>query len=362
MLIFRVRFGHTAGLSRNPLQLQNWPARFKLQLLAGLLVLMTFTPPASAAPNRLTIASAFATRLPELGSQGVEFTRRINKKLGRQLSVTLYDPGKLAPPGRYLDPVIVGAISAAWSAPNLLINKNSTFGVFGGPPFGLPAADHMRWLAGLASIAYTAAYDAIGLAAIPCGVIAGQAFAWTQEPLKALDDLKAMRIGIVSPGLSAHVLRSAGAQVRASSPAALHVMALSGALNAVSLGPYHVDLRMRTHQVARYAYAPNPLAPTYVLDLIFGLKRWQELSDNARAAIRTSCDETIQTALTRQATAKTTSLKRLAEDAKSLEPIPLPIAIHLFETWRSTAEKLAAANPGFAAAIADYPWPKGLER
>ena len=59
------------------------------------------------------------------------------------------------------------------------------------------------------------------------------------------------------------------------------------------------------------------------LDLIFGLKRWRALSDTARAAIRTSCDETIQTALTRQATAKTTSLKRLAEDAKSLEPITI---------------------------------------
>ena len=42
--------------------------------------------------------------------------------------------------------------------------------------------------------------------------------------------------------------------------------------------------------------------------------------------------------------------------------MPLPIATHLFEAWRSTAEKLAAANPGFAAAIADYPWPKGLEQ
>ena len=168
MLIFGVRFGHTAGLSSNPLQLQNGPARFKLPLLAGLLALMTFTPPAYAAPNRLTIASAFATRLPQLGSQGVEVTRRINKKLGRQLSVTLYDPGKLAPPGRYLDPVIVGAINAAWSAPNQRINNNSTFRVFGGPSFGLPAADRMRWLAGPASIAYTAAYDAIGLAAIPC--------------------------------------------------------------------------------------------------------------------------------------------------------------------------------------------------
>jgi TRAP-type mannitol/chloroaromatic compound transport system substrate-binding protein len=274
LLIFGIRFGHAADSSNDPLQLLNTPIRFKLQILAGLLALVTFTIPASAAPNRLTIASAFATRLPELGSQGVEVTRRINKKLGRQLSVTLYDPGKLAPPGRYLDPVIVGAINAAWSAPNLLINRDSIFGIFGGPPFGLPAADHMRWLAGPASIGYTAACNAIGLAAIPCGFIGGQAFAWTQNPIEAPDDLKAMRIGIVSPGLSAHVLRNAGAQVRASGPAALHVMALSGALNAVSLGPYHVDLRMRTHQVAGYAYAPNPLAPTYVLDLIFSLKRW----------------------------------------------------------------------------------------
>jgi TRAP-type mannitol/chloroaromatic compound transport system substrate-binding protein len=149
--------------------------------------------------------------------------------------------------------------------------------------------------------------------------------------------------------------------VRASSPAALQVMALSGALNAISLGPYRVDLRMRTHQVAGYAYAPNPLAPTYVLDLIFGLKRWQKLSDDARVAIRKSCNEIIQEALSRQATAEPTSLKRLAEDAKSLEPMPLPIASHLFEAWRTTTEKLAATNPEYAAAIAYYPWPKGLE-
>jgi len=362
LLIFSIRYGHAAYKSNFPLQLRTKPARFKLQFVAGLLALMTLTTTVCAAPNRLTIASAFATRLPELGSQGVEATRRINKKLGRQLNVTLYDPGKLAPPGRYMDPVIVGAIDAAWSTPNLLINRNSAFGIFGGPPFGLPAADHMRWLAGPASTAYTAAYEAIGLAAIPCGVIAGQAFAWTQEPLRAPGDLKTLRIGIVSPGLSAHVLRTAGAQVRASSPAALHVMALSGALNAGSLGPYRVDLRMRTHQVAGNAYAPNPLAPAYVLDLIFGLKRWRALSDTARATIRTSCDETIQAALTRQSTAEPTSLKHLAEDANSLELIPAPIASHPLAAWRSTAEKLTAANPGFAAAIADYPWPKDLER
>jgi TRAP-type mannitol/chloroaromatic compound transport system substrate-binding protein len=156
------------------------------------------------------------------------------------------------------------------------------------------------------------------------------------------------------------VLGNVGAQVRASSPAALHMIALSGVLNAVSLGLYCVDLRMRTHQVAGYAYAPNPLVPTYVLDLIFSLKRWQKLSDNARVAIRKSCNETIQEALSRQATAEPTSLKQLAEDAKSLEPMPLQIASYLFETWRNTAEKLVATKLGFTAAIADYPWPKSL--
>jgi TRAP-type mannitol/chloroaromatic compound transport system substrate-binding protein len=152
LLIFGIRFRHPADSSNDPLKLLNTSIRFKLQILAGLMALVTFTTPTASAPNRLTIASAFATRLPELGSQGVEVTRRINKKLGRQLGVTLYDPGKLAPPGRYLDPVIVGAINAAWSALNLLINRDSIFGIFGGPPFGLPAVDHMRWLAGSASI------------------------------------------------------------------------------------------------------------------------------------------------------------------------------------------------------------------
>ena len=73
-------------------------------------MIIGFSGSVNATPNKLTIANAFAKRLQELGSRGVEVTRLINKLLGRKLSVTLYDPGKCAPPGRYFDPIIVGAI------------------------------------------------------------------------------------------------------------------------------------------------------------------------------------------------------------------------------------------------------------
>jgi TRAP-type mannitol/chloroaromatic compound transport system substrate-binding protein len=315
-----------------------------------------------AAPKRLKVASAFATRLPELGSQGVEAVARINKTLGRRLKVTLYDPGKLAPPGRYLDPVIVAAIDAAWSAPNLLLSRNPVFGILGGPPFGMTAAKHMQWLTGPARNTYAAAYGQIGLSATPCGVISGQAFAQTQEPLEAPANLQSLRIGLASSGLSSDVLRAVGAQVRIGSPAALHVMTLNGALNAVTLGPYRVDLRMRTHQVAAHGFAPNPLAPAYVLDLIFGLKRWQSLTEEARAAIERSCADAIEAALSRQVTAEPTSLHRLTEDADTLGPLPTAVTEQLFKAWLETAQTIAATNAGFAAALADYPWPKGLEQ
>lgn len=222
----------------------------------------------------------------------------------------------------------------------------------------MTAAEHMHWLSSAGSSAYRAAYERIGLIGTPCGVIDGQVFAWTQKPINQRSDLKTLRIGMMAPGLSAAVLLESGAQVRASSPAALHVMALSGALNAVSLGPYRVDLKMRTHQVAGHVYAPNPLARAAVPDLIFSLKRWKALSNGAREAIQSSCDQTIQAALSSQAAANPQSLEGLAEDAQTFQPLPDAAIKHLFEAWRRTAEKLAAANPGFAAAVADYPWPK----
>ena len=103
-------------------------------LIVCLLAMFADINMANAAPDKLKVASAFATRLPEMGSQGVAAVRLINSRLGHRLNVTLYDPGKLAPPGRYLDPVTLGAIDAAWSTPNLLSNKDPVFGILGAPP------------------------------------------------------------------------------------------------------------------------------------------------------------------------------------------------------------------------------------
>lgn len=69
-----------------------------------------------------------------------------------------------------------------------------------------------------------------------------------------------MRFGIVSTSLSVLALRTVGAQVRGTSSAALHVVEVSGALNAVKLQPYGVDLIIRSNQVAGHECAPNPLA------------------------------------------------------------------------------------------------------
>lgn len=330
------------------------------RLLIACLLAALLTNQVSATPLRLKAANAFASRLPELGSQGVEAAQRINKQNRRGLNITLYGPGKLAPPGRYLDPVIVGAIDGAWSAPSLLANRNPAFGLYGGPPFGLDAANHMEWLAGPGASGYASAYAKLGLNAVPCGVISGQAFGWFQAPIETVDDLNGQRIGLAQAGPAALVLRKIGMQVRFSSPASLHVMALSGAVSAVTLGPYRVDLRMRTHQVAKYGYAPNPLAPAYVLDFIFGTKRWQSLPTDTRAGIKKACDENITAALSRQKTAAPASLQQLAQDAPTLTSIPDDVAHALFGAWQETSNSLATKNPDFAEAAKHYPWDQTL--
>lgn len=333
---------------------------FLAQALMACLLVSFLSAHVSAAPLRLKVASAFASLMPELGSQGVEATRRISKQDHHALSMKLYGPGKLAPPGRYLDPVIVGAIDAAWSAPNLLSSRNSAFGLYGGPPFGLDAAAHMNWLAGPGAVGYTSAYAELGLIAVPCGVISGQAFGWFQTPLRTVDDLKGQRIGLAQASLAAPVLRAIGMQVRTSSPASVHVMALSGAVTAVALGPYRADLRMRTHQVAQYGYAPNPLGPVFVMDLIFGAKRWESLPAAARAGIKTACSQNIVAALSRQATAAPATLRQLADDAPLFGEVPNKVTSALFSAWRETADALASGNPAFAEAAAHYPWPESL--
>ena len=167
--------------------------------------------------------SAFASSLPHLGPSGVRFSKDIERMSGGQFSIKFFEPNALIPPLECFDAVSKGSIESCWTTPGYHTGKYPALAFFTTVPFGPNAGEFLAWKwFGGGNKLREEIYAKHGLTAVDCFCIGPETSGWFRKEVKALSELKGMKMRFF--GLGAQVMQKLGVSTQLLAAADVQMM------------------------------------------------------------------------------------------------------------------------------------------
>lgn len=316
-------------------------------LLAALTSVAMFSGAAQAA-DTLDMTSSFGKNLPILGTAATDFVAKMNE-ISEDVQFKHYDPGKLVPTLEALDAVSSGAVDSAFATSGYWQGKINAASLFAAVPFGPEAGEFLGWvLYDDGAKLWQEMYDQAGydVVATPCGVIAPETSGWFKKEINTVDDLKGLNMRFF--GLGAKVMDKLGVSTSLLGASDIFPALERGAIDATEFSMPKIDARLGFHKIAKYNYFPGWHQPSTLFELLVNKDVWEELSDRAKAQIKTACLANITTTL---AEGEATNYAAMVENSEKNGVIIKqwsPEILAAFEkNWNEVAAELAASDPFF---------------
>ncbi|MEK9754192.1 MAG: TRAP transporter substrate-binding protein DctP, partial [Rhodospirillaceae bacterium] len=312
-----------------------------------------YRPPAeppAAQRRQWRMASAYPSAMAELGGLGKRFETSVNRVSRERLRITFYEPGTLVANSEALAAVKSGTIDAAFASPGLWSAENPVLHLFSGIPFGPPIQEYLAWLHADGGVLLAEAFDKIGVKALVCGLLAPEGSGWFRRPVRTLDQLKGLSVGM--NGLGGKVLAKLGVNVTPLGQGDVFVALERGMIDGAAAAQPSIDLELGLYRMARHYYFPSWHQPTGTLVLIVNNERWKALDAAGRAQVESACGDNVTYGLGESEASQFGALKALSERGVRIENWPPEILDALRGAWKSLAIEIAAKDKDFARAWA----------
>lgn len=308
--------------------------------------------PAAPAPEpradavQWRMASAYGTRVPQLGLQ----VRRLEDNLWRLseggIRIKLHEPGALVPSEEMFDAVAAGTVEAVFASPAQWKARVPGLAFFAGIPFGPEAAELLAWYeAGGGQELHQAAYEKHNLFALPCGLTGPEGGTWTRRPVKGLGDLQGLRLA--ATGYPARVLARVGADPKPLGGADIFVALDAGEIDGAAFSTPAIDAKLGFHKHLRHYYFPAWHRPAGLHDLVINLDRWKALSANRQQQIATACGDNLRFGLAEGEAIQFAALKEMQARNVRLHHWPPEVLAALRKAWSKVAAEEKGADPLF---------------
>ncbi len=305
-------------------------------------------PEGGGAPSvRWRMGSAFASTLPQLGSQAKRIESEIWRVSAGDVEIAFHEPGALVDAAHMFQAVKSGAIDAAFIAPDAWPDDRPAMQLFGAIPFGPRAEEYLAWLyfgGGEKLLAGIA--EQIGLQVLVCGLVSPEGAGWYRQPVKTVEDLKGLKVRMT--GLGARVLDRLGAQTVALAEGEIFHAFETGTIDAAEYSMPAIDQKLGLHRMARNYYFPGWHQPTTLLSLIVNRDRWQALSPVQRSQLRAVCGDNVRHGLAEGEAMQYQALLSLTKAGAKIRRWPQEILDRLETAWDEVARTQAEADKHFA--------------
>jgi len=239
--------------------------------------------------TELQVASSFGTNLPILGTSLVDFADTVNS-ISSDISIKVFEPGKLVPALEVLDAVSAGSVDAAYTVSGFAQGKLPAASFFTAIPFGPEASEFLGWIYNDDGAAlWQRMYDENGYDVVtkPCGMIAPETSGWFREEISSLEDLKGLNMRFF--GLGAEVMQKLGVSTALMAGGDILPAMERGALDATEFSFPKLDAKLGFHKIAKFNYFPGWHQPASILELLINKEVYEELSDPSKALIDIAC-------------------------------------------------------------------------
>lgn len=303
--------------------------------------------PKKAGPSiRWRMESAFASTLPQLGTQAKRIEEEIWRVSGGEMEIKFYEPGSLARDADIFSSVRAGTFDAGFISPDIWPSEAPALQLFGAIPFGPAADEYLAWIyfgGGEKLLQETA--GRYGVHALVCGLIAPEGSGWFRRPVTTIEDLKGLRVRMT--GLGARVMERMGAKtVPLDGGEIFHAME-TGSIDAAEYSMPTIDLQLGLYRMARNYYFPGWHQPTTLLALIVHKDRWAELTPIQQSRIKAVCGDNVRHGLAEGEALQFDALLSMTKAGVAVRRWPREILDRLEATWNTIAEEQAARDVGF---------------
>lgn len=309
----------------------------------------------SAAPDRVNwqMASAFGSRLPQLGTLGQRFAQELASVSGGAVRFTFHEPNSLVAPLDMFDAVADGELDAAWSKSDFWVGKDEAFALFSAVPFGPRTAEYTAWYyqgGGMALM--DELYGSYGLKSLLCGVTAPEASGWFREEITSLEDLNGLEMRFT--GLGAKVVEKLGVVTQGLGGAATLSAMRSGKINATEFSMPAIDQNLGFDRVVKHYYFPGWHQQSTFMELLMNRAKWDALTPTQRAQIEVTCGDNIRAGLAEGEALQVTALEALQARGVMFHRWPPEILAALEAAWLEVASDIAARNSNFRKVWGSY--------
>ena len=333
----------------------------RIALITLILFLATalFIGPSSVAAKDkkvlLKVPICFATVLPGLGTSIVELADQLKLASGGNITMKVYEPGKLVAPFEILDSVSAGKVNAGYYASGYWEGKMPGISLFTAIPFGPEAGEFLAWMFrddGLRL--YQKYYKEYGydVWAMPACLLAPETAGWFSKPINSVDDLKGLRMRFF--GLGGKTMEKLGVSVSLLPGGEIFPALEKRALDGSEFSMPAIDQRLGFYKVVKYNYFPGWHQQATFLNLMINGKVWRGMSDSQRALIKMACMANLTNTLAHTEAIQGAVIRENEEKrgVKNMYWSDEMLAAYK-KAWEEVAAEMTAKNPLFKEAYDD---------
>lgn len=315
-------------------------------MVGGMLIAAPADALADSNRIRWNMQSWFPSKLPLVGTLGVEITKKLERVSDGQIRLRFEEPGALVRPQDCFDSVAAGALETCWSVAGYWVGKDPAFAVFSAVPFGPDWTGQLAWFYnGGGKVLYEELYHSYNIHPIVCGGTVPEASGWFTKEVNSIDDLKGLKMRIF--GFGAMVLDRLGVSTQLMPAGDIFPALELGTIDATEFAMPSVDLKLGFHQVAKYYYFPGWHQPATLYELLINLDLWNGLSDAQQAQFEMVCADNVRQAIAEGDFTQIAALKELKEKGVQIRQWSPEILQTYRETWNAVAADLAKESEKF---------------
>jgi TRAP-type mannitol/chloroaromatic compound transport system substrate-binding protein len=292
------------------------------------------------------MASSFPKSLDTIYGAGEVLARRVAEATEGKFDIRVFAGGEIVPPFGVLDAVQQNTVEICHTASYYFHGKNKAFSLDCSVPFGLTARQMFSWMyhgeGGPLLREFFAKYNVVNF---PGGDTGTQMGGWFRKEIKALDDLKGLKIRI--PGFGAEVFAALGAVPQSLPGGEIYPALERGAIDAAEwVGPYD-DEKLGFYKVAKFYYYPGWWEPGPVLSFYVNKEQWEKLPKPYQSAFEAAAAEANVGMLAAYDAKNPPAIQRLVQNGTQLRRYPDDIMKAAYESAQKIFDEESAKNPDF---------------
>ncbi|MDP3823012.1 MAG: TRAP transporter substrate-binding protein [Burkholderiales bacterium] len=321
--------------------------------IAGVLAAGVAPAVHAQAAVRWRLASSFPKSLDTIFGAADVFAAKVKAMSGGKFEVTTHAAGELMPAFGVVDGVQNGTVECAHTAPYYFFGKDECFALACAIPFGLNSRQMTAWMyEGNGLKLMREFYTKYNMISFPMGNTGAQMGGWYRKEIKALKDIKGlkMRIG----GFAGKVLERLGGVPQNIPGGEIYAALEKGTIDATEwVGPYD-DQKLGFNKVAPFYYYPGWWEGGPQLDLFVNQKAYDALSAENKAIVECAAAIAHTTMQAKYDALNPTALKQLVAAGTKLRPFSQDVMAAAFKESMALYSEISAKNESWKKIYADY--------